>query len=476
MRSLFRPSLLLAFAFPVHAQEFTSIFWPPRDVGAIERFGEFFGPSLAVGGDVLAVRDTRDGENTFVRVYLREGLNWIEDGRLAPYPRTPFVPDSLDLADCLDVDAGRVLVGARERVLLYHRVAARQWVAEEIPRPAHVTGNGFGLFAALSGDWMAVTTESALDLLQRQGNGTWALMQEFPMTFPIRPDIDGSNLMVPCFGGEVRVLHRNGATWNEELHLAPYWDLPALDGERMCAVDLLTLQYRVFERVGTSWVPGAGLRFHGERPSALGFSDERMYVTQGGKLRVFDVASWGELGEIPAPFPSLCSFSRASLAVDQKTLVVQTTAKPVEHTLGELSTFDLSGATRATLHASHAQMELESGGTLTLELDAGPANAGKAWFLGGSLTGSSPGFRLAGKRIPLDRRADPYFDLCRYRGRLDGAGRASIAIQIPALAPGDPLCFLKDRTLHHAFFLWERGRGVTNVSNVAPTALVGRIQ
>ena len=79
-RDVFRSFLLLALAGPLQAQEFTNLLWPPRDVGANESFGVFGGSGIGLGGNVLAVRDARNGENVFVRVYVREGLNWIEDG------------------------------------------------------------------------------------------------------------------------------------------------------------------------------------------------------------------------------------------------------------------------------------------------------------------------------------------------------------------------------------------------------------
>ncbi len=58
---------------------------------------------------------------------------------------------------------------------------------------------------------------------------------------------------------------------------------------------------------------------------------------------------------------------------------------------------------------------------------------------------------------------------------LDGAGRAVVQIQLPTILPGEALAALKDRTLHHAFVVWEPGRGLTHVSNVTLTALVGRL-
>ncbi len=122
------------------------------------------------------------------------------------------------------------------------------------------------------------------------------------------------------------------------------------------------------------------------------------------------------------------------------------------------------------------RLALLAGDTLTLTLDAGAANAGKVYFLRGSITGCSPGIRLAGTRIPLNARNDPYFAYSRQSGRLDGAGRALIQIQLPPVQPGDALAALKDRTLSHAFVIWEQGRGLTHISNVTSTALRGRLR
>jgi len=480
-RNVFRSLLLLALAGPLHAQEFTNLLWPPRDVGANESFGVFgvFGGSgIGLGGNVLAVRDARNGENVFVRVYVREGLNWIEDGRLCAVPRTPFVQATLDDAFSIDVDAGRVLVSGKGHACLYTRVAARKWSLEELSAPPNATGANFGARVALSGDWMAVATDAAVELLQHQGlgQGSWVPVQEVLLAFPAVVDLDGSELAIASVEG-VRTFHLDGGTWTQEFTLGSGFNLTGFDGDKLCVLETRTSLLQAFDRVGSSWLPGGTLGLRGLAPFSAALSGDRMYMSQNAKLRIFDIGAqdWTEVGEVASPYPSFCSYRDAGVVIDGSTLVVHSGAEPYEHLNGVLSTFDLSGATHATLHASTAQMELESGGTLTLELDAGPAKAGAVYFLKGSLTGTSPGFERAGVRIPLDRRADPYFPLCRYRGVLDGAGRASIPISIPALAPGDPLCdLLKDRTLHHVFFLWERGHGLTNVSNVALTALVGR--
>jgi hypothetical protein len=163
------------------------------------------------------------------------------------------------------------------------------------------------------------------------------------------------------------------------------------------------------------------------------------------------------------------------MSASSSLLVVSYGETPVENLHGYVATHALDPSQRPTLLASSAQLALELGETLTLSLDAGVEHAGRIFSLRGSLSGSSPGTPLGGgMRLPLNLRNDPYAAFARWRGRLDGLGRATVSIALPVIMPGDPLSWLDDRTLHHAFAVWRPGHGVTHVSNVALTGLVGR--
>lgn len=77
---------LLALAGAAQAQ-LSGLLWPPRDIGSREIFGYI---GCVQDGRLLAVNCYRDLENPMVRVYVREGLNWIEEDRLTIAPRTPL--------------------------------------------------------------------------------------------------------------------------------------------------------------------------------------------------------------------------------------------------------------------------------------------------------------------------------------------------------------------------------------------------
>lgn len=96
-----------------------------------------------------------------------------------------------------------------------------------------------------------------------------------------------------------------------------------------------------------------------------------------------------------------------------------------------------------------------SGGSQNWSLDAGAANAGRFYLLLGSSTGTSPGLSLDGHVLPLNLDAYLLFSLSGANnppfantfGQLDGAGKASASISVPAGLSAS----LVGATFHHAF-------------------------
>lgn len=463
---------LLALGGVAQAQQFTNLLWPPREVGAREEFGPYEGGGLALDGNLLAVRDDRDSENLFVRVYVRDGLNWIEDGRLSALPRTPLDPQAFQFGTSLDVDGDSILVGGTEAVHVFRRSKGREWIRTDVDAPQPMLGLNFGTLVALDDDWMAVATTEAVYLLRNEAK-TWTVLQEVPCDRPRRLELAGTSLMLAS-ANRVRTFGRDGNAWTQELDLAcADFVVPAdLDNEHLVVLDRQV--FSAYERSGTSWARTATF------PSLsydVTLGNGRAYLQQFSRtIQVLQPGpvDWVQTGELVNPQPDVTGFGMGMVA-SGPLAVVHSDAPVVEHLRGALTTFSLEDA-RATLNASTARMSLEKGGTLTLTLDAGVANAGKVFSLRGSLSGTSPGFFARGVRIPLNRRADPYFQVCRVNGVLDGEGRAELELVLPPVAPKSPLAFLKDHTLHHAFLIWERGLGITHVSNVALTGLVGRIR
>ena len=87
-----------------------------------------------------------------------------------------------------------------------------------------------------------------------------------------------------------------------------------------------------------------------------------------------------------------------------------------------------------------ASISVVGGGTQSLSLDAGVANAGLFYIIVGSLSGTTPGFLLDGLNLPINIDAYSLVTLSNANsalfqntfGALDGSGQAAAAIQIPA--------------------------------------------
>jgi hypothetical protein len=97
------------------------------------------------------------------------------------------------------------------------------------------------------------------------------------------------------------------------------------------------------------------------------------------------------------------------------------------------------------LKADNHVVSVAAGGTMTMDLDAGLANAGNGYLVAGTTTGSSPGFLFQGLTVPLN--PSPYLNTSiifpnldervNTLGLLDAAGRAQAAIVVPSGAnPG----------------------------------------
>ncbi len=116
------------------------------------------------------------------------------------------------------------------------------------------------------------------------------------------------------------------------------------------------------------------------------------------------------------------------------------------------------------------------GGTVGLELLAGPEHAGDFYWVLGSASGSTPGFSFAGVHVPLNP-ADSYFRLTLRNppgsplsgatGVLDAAGRGNASFALP---PGTDAS-LAGLELSHAFAVLSPGV-LELVSNPLPLQLV----
>ncbi len=112
-----------------------------------------------------------------------------------------------------------------------------------------------------------------------------------------------------------------------------------------------------------------------------------------------------------------------------------------------------------TLSQDTDSVSVATGGTLTLSLNAGPTQAGRPYWLLGSLSGTSPGLPIGGGlvlplnfdawllyTIQIPNNATPY---AQNRSTLDGLGRATAFLTVPS-GLGSALVGL---TVSHAYVL-----------------------
>jgi hypothetical protein len=124
---------------------------------------------------------------------------------------------------------------------------------------------------------------------------------------------------------------------------------------------------------------------------------------------------------------------------------------------GNGSVDDLTITVLEPFSADVGTISLSTGGTQNWSLDAGVANAGRGYWVFGSLSGTSPGLPLGSVILPLN--FDAYFNftiihpnggpLTNSLGSLDGAGHADAAFSLPS--GSNPS--LTGLTVNHAYLL-----------------------
>lgn len=116
------------------------------------------------------------------------------------------------------------------------------------------------------------------------------------------------------------------------------------------------------------------------------------------------------------------------------------------------------GQTSLTRDLSY--LSCATGGRVSFALDAGAANAGRAYLMTGSVSGTVPGFKVPGTATTVPLKLDPFSYLMvqlantpnyqRFMGSLDAQGRATAALQLgklPAAVAG--------HALHFAYLLYD---------------------
>ena len=116
---------------------------------------------------------------------------------------------------------------------------------------------------------------------------------------------------------------------------------------------------------------------------------------------------------------------------------------------------------------SPSAVSATTGGSHTMQLDAGAANAGRLYIVVASMSGTRPGFDFGGFHVPLN--LDSWFNLAlaaantavytNTLGFLDAQGRATASFNMPAGYPS-----FAGATINHAFGVIDGAGNITHVS------------
>lgn len=125
----------------------------------------------------------------------------------------------------------------------------------------------------------------------------------------------------------------------------------------------------------------------------------------------------------------------------------------------------------AALYANVHEIPINSGGTQSLQIDAGKGHANLLYWIFGSATGTTPGIDVLGVHIPLN--PDAYTNVAmatvntpvftNFRGALDINGLGSASLIIPPSLPIPP-----GYTLYHAYVVFVPSGKFFMASNAVP--------
>jgi len=232
MRILQLTSFLLLCSITLsYAQTYgASAYLKPSDVRSQWRLGM----SLAVDGDLIAAGRTRG--HTYI--YERSGDSWSQLQFILPPPDGS--PPSLALdGDTLvqgfkNADSVRVMMRGGDGLF------AEQQILE-----GSVPGSDFGVRVAVAGDWIAVTTDSDVQVFKRSGT-TWSFVDTLPIPW------DGSDF----FGDALEMTESHiivGARHDDSASVGVNADLSDSDAGNSGAA-------YIFKRDGDTWVLDASLK------------------------------------------------------------------------------------------------------------------------------------------------------------------------------------------------------------------------
>ena len=466
-------------------------------------------------------------------VFRKDGLNWFQAGKLTASNATRgsyFSDQAVDISGTTIVVGarfGRQVLGghgggaapapgtkfnpagtATGTAYVFDLIDGA-WVETARLVSANPSGGAqFGASVAIQGDTLLIGAPrsdggGSVHVFQRT-EATWTATQVLRADVPVDStlfgrfvSISGDRLIVgapvapagPEPDGRAYVFTRSAGKWTQEAELVSDGWAVSLDGDTAVIGSRFANRVTVFERQGLAWpfvasLTGNNLRFgfdvavEGDRILVGTLEDVEVphWRSYPGMAFTFQriAGVWTETGTLQASDANPLDQFGCSLALDGGMALI---GAPSEGDRGGAAyTFSMEGSECATLTTStgtsttDARISLAAGGVQIMQLDAGAEQAGRNYWVGGTTSGTSPGFMLAGLRIPVN--PDPYFTatvahanqgfFTNNLGLLDDQGRASVTLALP---PGlDPV--LAGMVLNHAYVVFDETLGLTHVSNI----------
>jgi hypothetical protein len=452
-------------------------------------FDRQFGAGLAMSGTRMAVGAPVYGA---VFVYELDGVNWRLAAEIAP--PSPDVAFGSQLA----LDGGTLVVAGTKPDVFVYEEAGGVWSfagmlvppggTADFPSDLDVDGE-----RAVVGDFQLASNDGRVFVFARQGAGTWAHDQTLsPSDFLIERfgasvAISGDRIVVGCQNVEAYAFAFDGQDWVAEPQLGAVATSVAVDGD----VAVLGQHFdttlgvsagaaRILERVGGAWQETAFVTAHdGEVGDQFGFGVDvadglvvvgattwdaggnesndgagYAFAKQGG--------AWVEVARLVPDERGFDDFIGRDVATNGTLAALSAPGDDDEGpNRGAVYVMAPFGAPCRTFERFPTHVSVSSGGTLTMLLRAPQSEAGRAYLVGGSLTGLHPGFALGGHYVPLNPDSWFLFTLTQANGAvlgntfglLDAGADATATLTVP---PGTTPA-LVGRKMHHAYLTLDFG-------------------
>lgn len=437
--------------------------------------GDKFGISVAIDGDRIAVGASLDEDADgdipgAVYVFELIGSSWVRTARL----EDASLNTGSEYGFAVALSGNRLATSAHESsgggTVYVYELDMGSWSLEySLQSPDAGATDDFGFSLALSDDWILVGAPyndglagnaGAAYFFDAQGQFTQKLVSSGPspaggeLGYSVALEGDlavigagAENTAAGSDAGAAYVFREASGVWSEEARIE------APPTETSVTSDLFGRDVAISENrilVGAE-------RASGDKGRAY------LYLPSAGSWRIASVFSAADAATTDRAGEAIALDGEfAALGIDG--------ADDAGSNSGRVSSFDLD----AGLLGGIVPIDLFSGGTQYLTVDAGSGAAGQFYALLGSLSGSSPGFPFKGVTIPLN--PDDYFlltltapntpPLAGSFGVLDSNGRGFGQVDLP---PGtDPS--LVGMTVNHAAMTFQLGPfQVTSASRPLPT-------